>query len=171
MEFTRQRLIMIITAAILIIAVGLYIFLYGPLISRLRVMRLECKTIEADVLQTRSRLASIETIDIKKGLIKEEEISFAIDELTRQGKLEGVNFVSMTPKEIEKREDAPYNILPIEIEIESTYEKLGIFLGSLDKLERCLVTVRNFNITPDKEDPAKLKTKLTVNMCLSKNAE
>lgn len=171
MELTRQRLIMIIAAAIAIIAIGLYIFLYGPLIRRLRVMHIECKTIEADALQTRNRIAAVKTIDIKKGLIKEEEISLAINELTKQGKLEGINFVSMAPKEIEKREDAPYNILPIEMEIESTYEHLGIFLGSLDELERCLVAVRSFNVVPDKEEPAKLKTKLTVNMCLCKHAE
>jgi len=59
------------------------------------------------------------------------------------------------------------------MEIESTYEKLGVFLGSLDDLEKALVRIKSFDITPDKEDPSKLTTDLSVEIYLSgdKNEE
>ena len=166
MEFTRQRIIVIIIGIIIIIITGLYIFLYGPLMSKLRTAYLECCAIEADADQARQSTVSVKKGDIKRGLIKEEEISFAIDELTKQGKLEGVNFISMTPGEIEKSK-APYAILPIKIEAESSYEKLGTFLGTLDELERSLVTIRSFKITPTKENPSELRAELVVNMYIT----
>jgi Tfp pilus assembly protein PilO len=166
MEFTRQRVIVIIIGVIIIIIAGLYLFLYKPIISRLRTARSECCVIEADVAQARQSTDSVKMADIKGGLITEEEISFAIDELTRQGKLEDVNFISMKPGEIEKSK-GPYEILPIEIEAESLYDRLGTFLGTLDELERSLVTIRSFKITPAKADPSRLRSELVVNMYIA----
>ena len=172
MELTRKRLIGIIAGAAAIIVLGLYLFLYRPLIARLMTARLNCKTAEAEVLQVRAVVASLKTADIKKGLITEKDISIAIDELTSQGKSKRINFTSITPKKIEKAKDPRYKILPVEMGMESTYKDLGIFLGSLDELEESLVEVRHFKITPHKEDPEKLKTKLVVDIYLSgQNAE
>ncbi len=165
MELTKERLIIIICSVVVILVLGLYLFLYSPLISKLKSADLECKTIEADVFQARDRITSSGIGDTKKGLIIEEDVSFAIDELTKQGKLKSINFISMTSKNIEKGEPQ-YKILPIEMEIESTYEELGTFLCSLEELKKSLVTVRSFNITSNEKDPTRLETKLVVNMYL-----
>lgn len=166
MELTRQRLIMIITGATTIIIIGLYLFLYRPLISKLRVAHQKCKTIETKLLQARSEVTSLKTSETRKGLLPEEDISLAIDELTKQGKLEGLNFISMTPEETKESEVFPFKILPIKTEIESTYKGIGRFLGSLKGLEKSLVVIRDFKISPDEKNPVILKTKLTVDMCL-----
>lgn len=166
MELTKEKLIGIIVGGVVIVGFGLYLFLYGPLITRLKTAHLECKTLELDTLQAQSKTISLKTTDVRKGLLAEEDISLAIDELTRQGKLKDINFISMTPKEIKESEDFLFKILPIKTEIESTYKGIGRFLGSLEGLEKSLVVVRDFNITPDEGNPIMLKTKLTVDMYL-----
>ena len=167
MELTKERFIIIIAGGVIITVLGLYLFLYRPLINRLRGAHLECKTVEAEVLQAREAVVSLRAEPLKRGLISEEDISLAIDGLSRQGKLEGINFISITLRQI-KRHRALYKILPIKMEIESTYEELGAFLGSLDDLEEALITVGSFNITPNKKGPERLRAKLVVNMHLAK---
>jgi len=173
MELTKERLIIVISAGLAIIALGLYLFLYSPLINKLRKAHSECKRLETEVLQAREATDSLRIKTPKGKLITEEDVSWAIDELTKKGKLARVNFISITPKQTEKPQQTLfYKILPIEIEMESTYDDLGIFLGSLDELENCVVTVRNFNITSTEEGAKKLKTKLMLNLYLSgQNAE
>ena len=79
----------------------------------------------------------------------------------------GVDFVSIKPLRIE-RKGIPNRILPIEIEIKSTYEELGMLLGSLVELERSVITARDFNITTDRENAVRLRASLTINVYLSK---
>ncbi|MEK6728052.1 MAG: type 4a pilus biogenesis protein PilO [Candidatus Omnitrophota bacterium] len=85
--------------------------------------------------------------------------------MTRLAKSKGVNLISITPKQVKEKE-AHYKILPIEMEIESTYEDLGIFLGALDKLEKSLAIIDSFSVISEKERSLKLKTKLVINMYL-----
>ncbi len=169
MELTKSRLFIIIGGAITIILLGVFSLLYAPLIRDLREKNLECKMCETDLFDARNLIESVKTTEVKGTLIAEEEIPFTIEELTRQGRLTGINFISVTPKEIEKPKDSQYRILPIEVRIESSYKKLGLFLGSLGKLEKSLVTIRSFNAVTLKENPSMLKTKLVVNMHLTKN--
>lgn len=172
-EITKERLIAIIAVTTAMIVWGLYFFLYGPLAGKLRIAAAECAVIEADLAQARNNIAILKTRDVKKGIINEEDISLAIDELTRQSKLGNINLISMTPGEIEESKDFSYKILPIEIEIKSIYSNLGVFLGSLRELKKSLVTVRNFNITLDRKGPEELKSRLLVDMYIAggKNAE
>ncbi len=173
MELTKERLNIVISAGLAIIALGLYLFLYSPLINKLRKAHSECKRLETEVLQAREAIDFLRIKAPKGKLITEEDVSWAIDDLTKNGKLAKVNFISITPKQIEEPKQAlSYKILPIELEVESTYEDLGIFLGSLDELENCVITVKNFNITPTEEGAKELKTKLMLNLYLSgRNAE
>lgn len=172
MELTRERLTIIIAGATLVVLFGLYLFLYRPLISKCRQAGLECRGIEREVLLAREAITSFLNQNIsEKHLISEEDVSLAIDELTKQGRSKGINFVSITPEQIKKAENYPCKVLPIEMKTESTYKELGIFLGSLDDLEKSLITVRNFSLTSDKKDPSKVETKLVINMYLSAQDE
>lgn len=171
MELTKERLIIIIGGAITIAALGTYFLFYAPLMRELRAKRLEFKTCEADLFSARYIIESAKTRETKGVLIAEEDIPFAIDELTRQGRLKGVNFVSMTPKEIEKSKDSQYKILPIEMQIEASYKEIGVFLGSLSALEKSLVTIRSYNVAALEEDPSRLKTELVVEMHLTERRE
>ena len=87
--------------------------------------------------------------------------------MTKQGRSKGINFNSIAPRKIENPGDSKYKILPIDIEVKSTYKELAVFLGLLEELEKSLVTVKNLNISSGKEKTAKLNTRLTVNMYLS----
>lgn len=168
MELTKERLNIIISSGLAIIALGLYLFLYGPLMNKLRRAHSECKRLETEVLRAREAIGSLRTKAPKGKLIAEEDVSWAIDDLTQNGKLAKVNFISITPKQAEEAKPPPaYKILPIEIEIESTYEDLGIFLGLLDELESCIATVINFNVTPAEKGATKVKTRMAVNIYLS----
>jgi Tfp pilus assembly protein PilO len=137
-----------------------------PLMKELRKHYLECKSLEADVLDARNVITLVDKTYAERVLIKEKDISQAIDKLTRHGKLEGINFISINPKEIRKKADSRYKILPIEMEIESGYEQLGAFLGSLDDLEKGLIKVKSLYVVPNKEDPSRLMTDLVVDMYL-----
>lgn len=165
MEITKDKLIKIIAGAVAIVAIGTYLFLYQPLISKLKKQYLECKTIESEANQAQDAIAALKKRD-KKTILNEADVSIAIDELTRLAKSKGVNIISTTPKQIKEKE-ASHKILPIEMEIESTYEDLGIFLGSLDRLEKCVVTIESLNIVPEKAGALNLKTKLVIDMYLA----
>ncbi len=151
----------------MLVALGTYFLLYAPLIRELRAKRLEFKTCETDLFSARNIIESVKTKEIKGILITEEDIPFAIDELTRHGRLKDINFISMTPGKIEKPKDSQYKILPVEMQTESSYKKLGVFLGSLGELKKSLVTIMSFDIVTLKEDPSRLRTELIVNMHLT----
>lgn len=168
-ELTKERIVIIISVVILIIAFGLYIFLYGPLISKCRLTYRDCKDLEAKVLQARNSIASLKATPAKIGLISQKDVSFAIDELTKEGSLKEINFISITPKQTEDQV-AAYKIFPIEMEIESSYENLAIFLGRLDDLEKSLVKVRKFDVTPELLNTKILTTGVSIDIYLE-NAE
>lgn len=167
MELTRERLVWGGISAIAVMGLGLYSFLYSPLSHQLSSAHRECSAIESEVLHAQDSISSLKLRPPRKGLIAEEEISQAIDELTKGGKSKGVNFISITPRQIEDVKESSHKACPIDIEIESTYEQLGTFLGVLDELGNSIVTITNFNIISAKEGLSKLKTKLTLTMYIS----
>lgn len=166
-ELTEERLIIAIGAGIAVIGLGVYLIFYAPLINKIKTKYIECKSVEGDVLECRNMIECAEKTYGERILMEEKHISHAIDELTKHGKLKGINFISMSPKKIQKGKDLQYKILPIDMEIESTYEGVGIFLGSLDELEKGLVKVKSFDIVQDKEDPTKHITDLVVDLYIS----
>jgi len=168
MEFTKERLGAVIIISAVIITAGLYVFLYSPLINELRKAASSYAAAEVKILETQKLIASLETADARGGLISEQGVSSAIDELTKESKARNINFISLTPKRIEEMHGVQYGILPIEIAAESTYKEMGMFLGSLSDLKKSLVTVKEFILTPDSKDQAKLITRFRLNMYLSK---
>lgn len=167
MEIPRERLTLVITAAIAAVALGLYLFLYRPVLKELRATRTKYAAMNPELERAQKLAEMLKPIETDRRLISEKDISIAIDELTRLGNAKGINFISMRPGAAEERKDAPYKIMPITIEIESTYEELGIFLGALDDLERSLITIDEFNIISQSDDPVKLKTLLEVHMYIA----
>jgi len=166
MELTKERLIIVIVGGIAIVAIGVYLFLYHPIIYKLKASHQDCRAIETETSQAREAIANLDSVSIKKALMTEGDVSIAIDELTAKGRLKGIDFVSMVPDQVEQSQGVECKKLPIEIEIESTYEELGVFLGSLDEMEKSIVTVRNLIVTPDKKKSATLNTKLVLDMYL-----
>lgn len=145
----------------------LYFFLYQPLMKEIKQRAGEWQRMEREVQEARAMVAALKNRGHKWTFISEEAVPPALEELTAQGKAKGLSFVSMTPRTIEKPQGEGYRMLPIDMEIESSYEALGIFLGSLEELGRSLVTVSSFEIIPDRSGPSKLRTRLVLRIHLS----
>lgn len=172
-ELTQERLVIIIAVAVIVIALAAYFIFYAPLLRNLRTRYLERSLCETAVFDTRSAIEFAGKAYEGRILPTDKNISQAIDELTKHGKLKGVNFIAINPKEPKEVRDSEYKILPIEMKIESAYEQLAVLLGSLDELDKSLVKVISFDIIPGEKEPAKFITNLTVNMYFLKeeNAE
>lgn len=130
------------------ISVTVLIFIYRPLIIKLQMLNAKNKDIELKINRARKALLYLKQKNYAKDLIRENEISMLMDKLTRLGEGKGVRFISITPKRIETIKDEPYDVLPIEIEVESNYKALGEFLGSLNELHKGPVIVKEFDIKP-----------------------
>jgi Tfp pilus assembly protein PilO len=163
-ELAKEALIALISAAIVAIALLTYGFFYGPFMKKLRIKYSEYKSIESELQRAYGIIEAADKVSMKSIVMTEQDSSLAIDELTKHGKAESIDFISMTPRDI--RTEGQYEILPIEMEIKSTYMELGNFLGSLDELEKSLITVRNFRVIPDRNDPTVMKTELAINTYL-----
>lgn len=157
-----------VAAAILLI---LIVTLLPPLMGRIAKQKNEYRGIETRLKKARKMVEMVKNDDTDKVLLTEKEVSVAIGEITKTGKLEdeepGVDFISITPGKIEQDERPQYKILPIKIKIKSTYEQLGAFLGSLGAAKRGLVTVKSFNVTPIEGTPGEYMTNMVINMYLS----
>ena len=160
----KQKQIFIGAGLAAALAVGFFFFLFRPLARDLKVRSSECLSLEAEVAQARSRVFGFKTGEDKRGLISEKEVMPAIAELTQAGKSKGIQFVSVTPRSVEKREGKGFKVLPIEAEILSNYRQLSLFLGLLDELGKSLVTVESFSTLPDRDKPTQLVTTLLVHL-------
>ena len=164
MKIGRNR--SIVAGAIGLIALGVYLLFYSPLMKELRKDYSEYGTISSELARARDYIESVKRVEVKSAILTGKDISFVIGELTKKGKAEGINFISMTPKEAERTKGQRYDILPIEMEINSDYGQIVAFLGSLDELESSLITVKEFTMEPDEKNPNKCMTNLVVNMHL-----
>lgn len=153
-------------AAAVGVTFAIYFFLYVPLIRNLSVHSHQCLALESEAAQARARALSFRSGTRGRGLISEREVAEAIDELTREGNLKGVEFVSLTPGEPRAESGRPFRTLPVETEIKSTYENLGKFLGSLDELQTSVMTVADLATTLDPVKPPYLRTRLTLHLHL-----
>jgi len=162
-EWTKEKLIIATAGAVVIVVLGFYFFLCNPLINKIKPARLQCMSVENELSGLRAAIATVKTKESKGVTASEEDVAFAIDELTRQGKSIGVNFISMTPRQLEDR-GSGHKVLPVEIEVGSTYEELGAFFALLEELRESLITVSSFTVAVDNKKPHKLKTKLVVNI-------
>lgn len=164
-EFIKENGLMVAAGAILVIAIGLYFIFFIPVQRELKAQFLECKDCEDDVVQTRNIIEFAGKVYSKRVLATEKEVSQILDELTKYGRMKGIDFVSIKPGEVVLADK--YKILSVEIAVESTYRELSAFLGSLDDLDKGVVKVKSFNIVPDEEDPWKSTADLVIDIYLS----
>lgn len=167
MELTKERIFLLsVLGALLAGALVIYAVLYGPLLKQLKTESAHCRTLEEEAGKARVLASSLHAVGREKVFISEDEVALAIDELTRKGRSYDVGFSSMTRRKAEEADDGTHRVLPIEIEMESSYKALGEFLGSLEGLAKSLVTVRQLTVTSDEKDATRLKTRLVVSLYL-----
>lgn len=165
MNFPGNRRLLGIGLGLLALGAVLYLRIYAPLLSRLHSRGDACRLAEAEVSEARDLITAFKAKEIEKTLIPESQVSEALEEVTRQGNQAGVTFLSVTPRSPEEGDGC--RVLPIEMELGSSYEALGQFLGDLDDLKGSLITVRDFSVTPKGADSAELAARLALNFYLT----
>ena len=170
-KVTKEHII--IGAVIAAVICGAYFFLYNPLVREMKIKASECRSIEGQLLEMRETIKLAGKATEERVLLAEKDASLAIDELTKHGKTMGVNFISIMPKEVIKSSDSQYKILPVEMVVEATDQQFAMFIGLLDLLKKSVITVESFDVSPEKEDQAKLKAVVVIDMYFSneENAE
>lgn len=164
-KLTRERLII---AAVAIAIVGIvYFVIYKPATKESMAKRMECRSLESQVREEHSAIELAGKAAAERVLMTEKDSSLAIDELAKHGKLMGINFISMKPKEMVKAQDTQYRILPVEMEVEATDEQLLSFIGSLDEFKKSIITIESFDVSPKKDDKSKLKAGIVIDIYFS----
>ena len=146
----RKRWQWVLLAALAVVAFSVY----GPLYVQLRAAARACIAAEAHVTSVRETIVSYERYAHSAPLVREENLPAAIDEITRRGKELGIHFVAIAPKAPQASLDGSYRALPVELEIESDYQELGSFLGSLDELGQSIVSVDRLIVNYGAPSPA-----------------
>lgn len=124
------------------------------------------KTIKMKLAQTGNNVLASEEESTASKRLGANDVSLAIDELVRHGKMEGVNFISMVPQAVEDKEN--FVVLPLDLDIECGYDVVVTFFDSFDELEKSVVVVKSFRILQDKLDESNLIIRLALNIHLEK---
>lgn len=167
MELTRQKAKILSVAGVSILGFfSLQIFVYGPLLREVRLKAKECRKAEIEVDRARLAVNTLKKEANRSTFFSEKEISSAVDDLTRRGKERGINFVSITPGRVEENENVPFHLLPVQLQMESSFKSLGLFLGELDELPKGVMTVRELTILADDKDSAVIKARVNLDLHL-----
>ena len=165
-EMGREKWVVVAGAAAVLSFFLIFFIFFGPLSKKIKAKHAEYEAVRLKLSEAQYRVFTMDRKEKPKAMVTVEGLSLAVDELTKQGKSCGINFISITPQAVEAAVEGT-KIFPIEMEIESSYQSIGIFLGALDDLEKSLVTVRRFELMSNETEPLKLKMKLTVAMHLA----
>lgn len=160
----RNALILSIIVIILFISTG---FLYLPLAKEIRVKSYEWNSLRRNLSAAHADLLAAGKESVTKRLIRREDCASVIDGITKEGRNLRLNFKSISQKEIKDTEDR-YLVLPVQMEVEGDYERLGRFFGALENLESSIVRVENFEIRRDDKILPKVSASLAINIYLAK---
>ena len=159
----KKKLFMLgISLAIMLILVFV---VYLPLIQKLRQTKSQVILKEKEISELQVQTQTLSRKE-KTKLPSSKEVSLAIDELSKLGADNKIDFISIDPRQTKPAKTMFYQVLPIDMVVESEYKNLGIFLGSLERLKQSVVTLEHLEIRRDEKILPRLETRLTVNMYL-----
>ncbi len=121
---------------------------------------------EETLAVSRVEVESARKLQFNGPLLSRDEISRAMDEITKTGKTFNINFFSISLRDLEDIPDSASQRLPVFIESESEYKDFGLFLGALADLKESIVPVRNFKMTRDEAILPLLRSKLVIDLYL-----
>lgn len=163
-----KKQIKIISVVSLTICVFILIlFVYRPLIVKTHSAAKELRVLEERLNAIRNIAKVKDGLRIKGRLLNRKEISMAIDEITKAGRVLSINFLAISPKEIEDVEGQDYQRMPVFMDLESTYQDLGLFWGSLEDLKESIVSVRSFQIYREDNILPRIKSRLVLELYLT----
>lgn len=165
LNIEKNKKTMIVIAGFTAIGV-LFFTLIWPLSIKVSNISQDVKTLDDELANVRDDLKKGNKLDQDRHLLKRNEISVAINEIIKAGADLNINFLSTNPQQIQKLQESKYPILPINLEIRSTYKNLGLFFGVLETLNKSIVTVREFSIERRQEILPEIQTDLIIDVYL-----
>lgn len=154
---------------ILVILGGAAIFLLvfaWPLWGRIRLINNELGIMEEQLVIARKDVESALKLQFQGRLLSRAEISMAMDEITKTGRTFDINFLSISPREIEDIDGSVCQRMPVAVETESEYKDFGLFLGALADLKESVVTIRNFDIERDEAILPRIQSTMVIDIYL-----
>ncbi len=84
--------------------------------------------------------------------------------VTEKGRDLGLNFSSISPRELQETTQAGIRKLPISLTIESEYKNVGQFLAYVEGFPRSIAEVESLSIRPRENNPPKLSVEFLLNL-------
>lgn len=162
-RFDRKTALVLSGIAVVVIV---FLLLTVSLLNKVRKAGKEAKALEREMLSVRQALQLQENFRQNGKLLSRRQISLAIDDITKVGAAQNVNFLSISPQKITRPSDSSYQVLPIQMNVQSAYVDLGLFLNALERLEQGIIAVKGFEITRDQLILPQIKSGLVVEVYL-----
>jgi len=140
------------------------IFTYRPLMVKLHNAANRLNEVQTELLNQRSAIAAIDNSNLKSELIRQNDFSLAIAELTEKGRSLGFSFSSIAQQPLQETTQAGIAKLPISFTIESEYKNIGLFLAYIEDPSGGITEVESLSIRPREENPSKLSVELVLNL-------
>jgi len=140
------------------------VFLYRPLLIKLRDTANRLHEVETEVLNQRGAIAASKKSDVKGRMMQRKEVPLAIAELTENGRVLGLNFSSISPRQLQETTQAGIRKLPISFTIESEYRDIGRFLASVEGFSRSVAEVESLSIHPRRSNQSELSVELVLGL-------
>ncbi|MBN3039104.1 MAG: type 4a pilus biogenesis protein PilO [Candidatus Omnitrophica bacterium] len=158
----RQMQFIIYGLAIFVVILVLLIA-HRPLALRLSRTKNYLNSLDGQLISQRKAIDSLKKIDLAKDLMKQKDVSLAIDDITAYGGQLGLKFISITPADEQSYEEGNFSVLPIELKLECDYRGLGQFLVYIEEFPLTVGEVAAFSVRP-KGALAKLDVDMTVKL-------
>ncbi len=168
---TKKSFQEIIRSPLMIIgSVGiLCLFVFIMMAKRVEAARQEFYTVQDQLKLYRSEIWYLEKLDrakLEKQLVKEldrfpsaNEITFLINEISEIAKNAGIEFETISPKDMTQSGTASdpiesmFNQVPIEMRLHGTYENVATFLSALRELDHGVVRLGQFEMSQNTNKP------------------
>ncbi len=159
-----SRTLLILSGACVLSGLIILIFVYRPLMIKLHDAANRVHMVETKALNQRGAIAASKKSDVKGQMMQRNEVPLAIAELTEKGRDLGLNFTSISPKQLQETTQAGIRRLPIKFTIESEYKHIGQFLAYVEGFSRTIAEVESLSIRPRENNPLKLSVELALNL-------
>lgn len=165
----NKKTIAAIAGVVIVVVVA--VLLFKPLFLKVNALNRELKALEEEMVSARDVISRKKQFQQDGHLLKRQEVSRAIGEMTDMGTARNINFLSTSPQPITKPKGSEYPVLPIRMHVRSEYKNLGLFLGGLENLKESIITVKSFDIATDENILPQVNVELVVEVHLQEGED
>jgi len=160
----------------------LFFVMLAPTRGELAKKKKKWRELEVELVADRDKLSNFKvdkaTVeakveDLRRRIPPKSPTSAILEELTKRGKQLNIDFISITPQQLQRDTTvAPdCEVLPININMKATYRSLGEYLGQIENLQSSFATVSEFQVTKDERTYPKLVVNMRINTYILKKDE